>query len=157
MKKVTVLVSMLLVIAFVMAGCSGGSATKSPSTTANAPMSTVPSSITISTLPSVTTLSGSLKWPSAMPADVPIFTYGTITGSNNNVMGGVQATFGNVTANASASYQTDLTNAGWNVYNVAPDGSEIDADKGARGVTVMFTSNGTKAAVTYNATSGEGG
>jgi len=92
-----------------------------------------------------------------MPADVPIFTYGTITGSNNNVMGGVQATFGNVTANASASYQTDLTNAGWNVYNVAPDGSEIDADKGARGVRVMFMSNGTKAAVTYNATSGEGG
>ena len=157
MKKVIVFVSMLLVVTFVIAGCSGGSTTKSTSTIGNNPMSTVPPTTTIPTFPAVTTESGKIQWPSAMPSDVPIFTYGTITGSNNNIMGSVQATFGNVAANASANYQNDLKNAGWNVYDVAVDGSEIDADKGQRGVTVMFTSNGTKAAVTYNATSGEGG
>ena len=99
--------------------------------------------------------SGNIQWPSAMPTDVPRFTYGTITGANNNILGNVQATFKNVAPDAFAKYQKDLKNAGWAITNAtqSADGFEIDAAKTPRGVVAMFvlsTGNGLKGAVTYN-------
>jgi hypothetical protein len=99
--------------------------------------------------------SSSIQWPSAMPTDVPVFTYGTITGSNNNIMGNIQGAFDNVPAEAFTNYQSDLKTAGWTitVATQSTDGFEIDASKGARTVVAMFVSTqktGLTGAVTYN-------
>ena len=99
--------------------------------------------------------SSGIQWPSAMPADVPVFTYGTITGSNNNVMGNVQGAYNNVPAEAFTKYQSDLKSAGWTVTvaNQTAYGFEIDATKGVRTVVAMFInskSTGLTGAVTYN-------
>ena len=103
--------------------------------------------------------SGTIQWPSMMPTDVPQFTYGTITGSSNNIMGSIQAAFENVTPDAFDKYQSDLKNAGWTISNAtqSADGFEIDATKAPRGVVAMFITskdNGLKGAVTYNDHSG---
>jgi hypothetical protein len=95
-----------------------------------------------------------------MPADVPQFTYGTITGSNNDVMGSVQAAYKNVSTDAFTKYQADLKAAGWKITNAtqSADGFEIDAAKAPRGVVAMFInskSGGLKGAVTYNDHSGQ--
>jgi PBP1b-binding outer membrane lipoprotein LpoB len=158
MKRVIVFVSILLVVTFVIAGCSGGSTKASVSTTVNAPMSSVTSSTIASTSPA-TTNSSNIQWPSATLVGVPVFTYGTITGYNNNVNGNVQVTIANITdAAASGKYMSDLTNAGWSIYlsnyNTAAQGTEIEAsigqNGGISGLEILFTNNG-KATITYNA------
>jgi hypothetical protein len=103
---------------------------------------------------------GTIQWPSQMPPDVPRFTYGTITGSSNNVMGSIQAAFANVTPDVFDKYQSDLKKAGWTISNAtqSADGFEIDAAKAPRGVVAMFITsknNGLKGAVTYNDHSGQ--
>ncbi|MGA2112968.1 MAG: hypothetical protein ABSG98_12620 [Anaerolineales bacterium] len=103
---------------------------------------------------------GTISWPSEMPADVPQFSYGTITASSNNVMGHIQATFRNVPADAYDKYQSDLKNAGWTITNAtqSADGFEIDAAKAPRTVVALFIaskSGGFKGAVTYTANSGQ--
>ena len=137
MKRVIVFVSILLVVTFIIAGCSGGSTKTSVSTTVNAPMSSVTSSTIAPTSPAVATTTGSnIQWPSAMPTDVPIFTYGTITGSNNNVNGTVQVTFDKITdAGAPGKYASDLMKAGWNIYCIQHNsqGIEIEASLGQSG------------------------
>ena len=111
MKKVIVFVSILLVVTLVIAGCSGGSSKTSVSTTVNAPMSSVTSSTKVSTSSAATT-SSNIQWPSATLVGVPVFTYGTITGYNNNVNGNVQVTIANITdLAASGKYESDLTNS----------------------------------------------
>ena len=88
-----------------------------------------------------------------MPSDVPVFTYGTITGANNNVLGKVQATFDQVSSDAFSKYQTDLKNAGWKISSAASDQSEIDAKKGGATIVLMFlqsAKNGLKVTLTYN-------
>jgi hypothetical protein len=100
--------------------------------------------------------SGNIQWPSAMPADVPVFTYGTITGANNDILGSVQATFENVTSDAFDKYQSDLKNAGWTISNATQSayGFEIDATIAPRTVVAMFITsknNGLTGAVTYTA------
>jgi len=97
----------------------------------------------------------SFQWPSAMPADVPVFTYGTIAGSNNNIMGNVQAAYNNVPAEAFTKYQSDLKSAGWTITlaNQSATGFEIDATKGGPTVVAMFYTSqktGLTGAVTYN-------
>ena len=99
------------------------------------------------------------QWPAKMPADVPKFTFGTITGASDNIMGNVQAAYKNVPADAFDKYQSDLKGAGWTIANArqTPDGFEIDAAKGKRGVVAMFIASkndGLKGAVTYNDHSG---
>jgi hypothetical protein len=101
-----------------------------------------------------------VQWPSKMPTDVPQFTYGTIIGSNNDVMGSVQAAYKNVSTDAFTKYQADLKAAGWTITNAtqSADGFEIDAAKAPRGVVVMFInskSDGLKGAITYNDHSGK--
>jgi flagellar basal body-associated protein FliL len=99
-----------------------------------------------------------IQWPSAMPADVPQFTYGTITGANNNVMGKVQATFSNVSSDAFNKYQSDLKDAGWKITSAAPDQSEIDAAKSSHSIVLMFLNsakNGLKVTLTYNPKGGK--
>jgi hypothetical protein len=90
-----------------------------------------------------------------MPADVPQFTYGQITGDSNDIMGSVQATYRNASADAFTKYQADLKNDGWaiSVATQSASGFEIDAAKAPRGVVVMFITsktNGLSGAVTYN-------
>lgn len=99
------------------------------------------------------------QWPGKMPPDVPKFTFGTITGASDNIMGNVQAAYKNVPADAFDKYQSELKSAGWTISNAqqTPDGFEIDAVKGRRGVVAMFITSkndGLKGAVTYNDHSG---
>ena len=159
MKKVIVFVSMLLVLTLVIAGCSGRSSKTSVSTAVNAPMSSVTSSTKVSTSSAATT-SSNIQWPSATLVGVPVFTYGTITGYNNNVNGNVQVTIANITdLAASGKYESDLTNAGWSiylsVYNTTAQGTEIEAslgqNGGVSGLEILFSSSETKATITYNA------
>ena len=108
----------------------------------------------------VATGSGSIQWPSAMPTDVPQFTYGTITAANNDIMGNVQAVYENVTPDVFDKYQSDLKNAGWTISNATQSafGFEIDATIAPRTVVAMFVtskSKGLTGAVTYNAHSGQ--
>ena len=98
---------------------------------------------------------GSAQWPSKMPADVPQFTYGTLTASNNNVMGAVQATFANVSADAFSKYQADLKQAGWTITTSSQtsDGFEIDASQGSQTLVAMFVlskNSGLKGALTVH-------
>lgn len=88
----------------------------------------------------ITTQSNLIQWPSKMPTDVPVFTYGTITGSNNNIMGSIQAAFDHVSSDAFGGYRKDLTKAGWKITNAtqSADGFEIDATKGSRSIVAMF-------------------
>jgi len=152
MKRVIVFVSTLLVVMFIIAGCSGGSTKTSVSTTINATMSSLTSSTVASTSPAATP-SSNIQWPSAMPAAVPIFTYGTITGSNNNVNGTVQVTFDNVTdAGAPGKYASDLVNAGWGIYlnnGVKVEASLSQSGGTLSGLEVIFANNG--ATIIYNA------
>jgi hypothetical protein len=96
-----------------------------------------------------------------MPSDVPRFTYGTLTGSSNDVYGGgVQAAFDDVSADAFTKYQNDLRSAGWTISNATQSaaGFEIDATKAPRGVVAMFVNSkthGLRGAVTYNDHSGQ--
>jgi hypothetical protein len=160
MKKVIVFVSLLMVVTLVIAGCSGGSSKTSVSTTVNAPMSSVTSSTKVSTSSAATT-SSNIQWPSATLVGVPVFTYGTITGYNNNVNGNVQVTIANITdLAASGKYESDLTNAGWSiyvsVYNTSAEGTEIEAslsqNGGISGLEILFANGETKATITYNPT-----
>jgi hypothetical protein len=160
MKKVIVFVPILLVVTFVIAGCGGGSAKTSVSTTGNTLKSTVKSSTIAPTSSAATT--GIIQWPSATLVGVPVFTYGTITGYNNNANGSVQVTFANITGtSAPGEYTSDLTKAGWSiyitVYNIAAQGTEIEASLGQSGtisgLEILFNSTGTKATITYNASS----
>ena len=103
---------------------------------------------------------GSIQWPSAMPTDVPKFTYGTITGANNAILGNVQAAYENVTPDIFDKYQSDLKNAGWTISNATQSafGFEIDATIAPRTVVAMFVTSkgkGLTGAVTYNAHSGQ--
>ena len=103
---------------------------------------------------------GSIQWPSAMPMDVPQFTYGTITGANNDIMGNVQAVYESVTPDTFDKYQSDLKNAGWTISNATQSafGFEIDATIAPRTVVAMFVTSkgkGLTGAVTYNAHSGQ--
>jgi hypothetical protein len=153
MKKVIVFVSILLVVTFVIAGCGGGSAKTSVSTTVNTVKSTAATTVTSS--PAVTA-----GWPAAALAGVPVFTYGTVTGYTNNANGSVQVAIANITGtSAPGDYTSDLTKAGWSiylsVYNTAAQGTEIEAslgqNGGVSGLEILFTSSGTRATITYNA------
>ncbi len=131
------------------------------------PAGTVPSAPTATTIqaqasqnPGGAAGSGSIQWPSAMPTDVPQFTYGTITGASNNIMGNVQAAYENVTADAFDKYQSDLKTAGWTISNATQSayGFEIDATIAPRTVVAMFAASknkGLTGAVTYNAHTGQ--
>lgn len=146
----------VIVLAFVVAGC-GNQATV-VAATENTTGAQAQAMATIASVENAA--SSSAQWPSKMPTDVPQFTYGTITGSNNDVMGSIQATYKNVPADAFKKYQADLKAAGWNITNAtqSADGFEIDAAKAPRGVVAMFIaskSNGLSGAVTYNNQSGK--
>jgi hypothetical protein len=156
MKRVIVFVSILLVITLVIAGCGGGS-TK---TTGNTSKSSVTSSTIVSTSLAATT--GIIQWPSAALVGVPVFAYGTIAGYKNNADGSVQVSIANISGtSAPGNYTSDLTKAGWSiylsVYNTAAQGTEIEASLGqsgtVSGLEIQFTSSGTKATITYNASS----
>jgi hypothetical protein len=151
----------MFVMALIVLSACGSAATATPNLPAVilptlAPVSTAsqaPAAQNTAAGPAST--SSGIQWPSAMPADVPIFTYGTITGSNNNVMGNVQGAYNNVPAEAFTKYQSDLKSAGWtiSVANQSANGFEIDATKGVRTVVAMFInskSTGLTGAVTYN-------
>ena len=145
-----------LALSLAVAGCG----TSANNSSGNAPENTTGGQAQVSQINGGVTGSGAIQWPSKMPPDVPKFTYGTITGSNNNVMGSVQAAFANVTPDAFDKYQSDLKNAGWTISNAtqSADGFEIDAAKAPRGVVAMFIaskSEGLKGAVTYNDHSGQ--
>ena len=153
----------MFVMALIILSACGSAATASPSL----PAVIIPTLTPVSTATQAPVaqntaagpVSGNIQWPSAMPADVPVFTYGTITGSNNNVMGNVQGAYNNVPAEAFTKYQSDLKSAGWTVTvaNQTAYGFEIDATKGVRTVVAMFInskSTGLTGAVTYN---GHGG
>jgi len=104
--------------------------------------------------------SGTVQWPSAMPTDVPQFTYGTITGASNDILGSVQAAYENVTADAFDKYQSKLKTSGWTITNGSQSaaGFEIDATIAPRTVVAMFFTSkdkGLTGAVTYNAHSGQ--
>ena len=106
------------------------------------------------------TASSNIQWPSKMPADVPVFTYGTITGSSNAILGNIQGVFESVPAVAFNKYQSDLKNAGWAITNATQStfGFEIDAAKAPRTVVAMFINslkNGLTGAVTYNDHAGQ--
>jgi hypothetical protein len=156
MKRVIVFVSILLLITLVIAGCGGGS-TKTTGTT---PKSSVTSSTIATTSLAATT--GIIQWPSAALVGVPVFAYGTIAGYKNNADGSVQVTIANISGtSAPGEYTSDLTKAGWSiylsVYNTAAQGTEIEASLGqsgtVSGLEIQFTSSGTKATITYNASS----
>jgi len=149
-KMLWVLLVSLILVGVMVAGCSKGSSTSS-SPAASSPAAPAQSQGAVQ---------AGAQWPSQMPPDVPKFTYGTITGSSNNVMGSIQATFTNVTPDAFDKYQNDLKNAGWTISNAqqSANGFEIDAAKAPRGVVAMFIaskSEGLKGAVTYNDHSGQ--
>ena len=103
--------------------------------------------------------SNTVQWPSQMPTDVPVFTYGTITGSSNDILGSIQAAYENVTPDAFDKYQSDLKSAGWtiSIAKQSAYGFEIDAAKTPRTVVAMFItskSKGLTGAVTYTANGG---
>jgi hypothetical protein len=160
MKRVIVFVSILLVVTSLIAGCGGGNAKTSLSTTSNTPKSSVTSTSTAPTSMAATT--GVIQWPSAALVGVPVFSYGTIAGYKNNANGSVQVTIANISGtSAPGNYTSDLTKAGWSiylsVYNTAAQGTEIEASLGQNGtisgLEIQFTSSGTKATITYNASS----
>ena len=149
----------IFIVALTVLSACGSAATAAP-TTAVASMPTLAPVSAVPQAPVAQNMvagagSGSIQWPSAMPTDVPVFTYGTITGSNNNIMGNVQGAFDNVPAEAFTSYQTNLKTAGWTitVATQSASGFEIDASKGARSLVAMFYASqktGLTGAVTYN-------
>ena len=178
-KKTTWLViSLFMILSFALAACQPAAAPTQPPapTTAPASLAVTPASLAVTpttpaaapTIPAVVPTSpavaptspsaaksGSIQWPSKMPADVPLFTYGTITSSSNDIMGNIQASYNNVTADAFSKYQSDLKNAGWTISNAnqSASGFEIDAAKAPRGVVAMFITSkttGLTGAVTYN-------
>ena len=152
-------VTAMFVMALIILSACGSAATAIPTATVVSMPSLAPVSTATQAPVAQNTVagpvSGNIQWPSAMPADVPVFTYGTITGSNNNVMGNVQGAYNNVPAEAFTKYQSDLKSAGWTitVANQSAYGFEIDASKGVRTVVAMFInskSTGLTGAVTYN-------
>lgn len=90
---------------------------------------------------------GTYQWPSAMPSDVPQFSYGKITSviqDNSSSNQGVEVGFNNVTPDAFDKYKNDLQNAGWTVDNTTQttDGFLVGATKGKRTVLASFSSDG---------------
>ena len=167
-----VLLAVLAILALALSAC-GSAATVVPTAVPPAAPATLPATLppqaasgSVATLNAAATLVANVKsgaaasgssaqWPSKMPADVPQFTYGTLTASNNNVMGAVQATFANVSADAFTKYQADLKQAGWTISSASqtPDGFEIDASQGSQTLVAMFVlskNNGLKGAITYH-------
>ena len=144
-----VLVVLVFTLSLAVVGCGnqGSQATATGNTTVG--------QVLVTQTNAGVTASGNFQWPSKMPTDVPQFTYGTITGSSNDIMTNIQATYENVTADAFDKYQSDLKKAGWTISNATQSayGFEIDAAKAPRGVVAMFVSsknNGLTGAVTYN-------
>ena len=148
----------MIVMALTVLSACGSAATAAPTTAVVSMPTLAPVSAATQAPVAQNTGAGSgssIQWPSAMPTDVPIFTYGTITGSNNNIMGNVQGAFDNVPADAFTSYQSSLKTAGWTitVATQSASGFEIDASKGARSLVAMFYASqktGLTGAVTYN-------
>jgi hypothetical protein len=163
-KKVLFFGILIVLLSSAMAACAKQASI--PTAVQNTPeaqsQATVaqPSVASVVSTESAASSSDSIQWPSKMPTDVPQFTYGTIIGSSNNVMGNIQATYKNATADAFTKYLADLKAAGWtiSVSTQSADGFEIDAAKAPRGVVAMFINtknNGLKGAVTYNDHSGQ--
>jgi len=92
---------------------------------------------------------GTYQWPSAMPADVPKFTYGTITAviqSNTANNKGITVAFTNATPDAFDKYKGSLQNAGWSIQETSQstDGFMISAGKDKRTVMVIFNTDSDK-------------
>lgn len=159
-KKVFVLGVLVLVLSLAAVGCGKqATATTAPASTTGPQLQATLASVETA-VSTVGPANSGVQWPSKMPTDVPQFTYGTITGSNNDVMGSVQAAYKNVSTDAYTKYQADLKAAGWTITNAtqSADGFEIDAAKAPRGVVAMFInskSDGLKGAITYNDHSGQ--
>ena len=152
-RRFLVLVVLVLALSLTVVGCG------KQASLATAPEATIAVQIQATLVSAQSTASNDVQWPSKMPADVPQFTYGTITGSSNDIMGSIQAAYNNVTADAFTKYQADLKAAGWTISNATQsvNGFEIDAAKAPRGVVAMFITskkNGLTGAVTYNDHSG---
>jgi hypothetical protein len=171
MKKQALSLGGCLVLLVSIIACSSSGAAATTPTAVQAGGQEAPTISAAATVPPFATLiaglsteaavgTSSIQWPSKMPQDVPQFTYGTIAGSNNDVMGSVQASFNKVTPDAFTKYQNDLKSAGWAITNAtqSADGSgEIDAAKAPRGIVVLFIpskNNGLRAVITYNNQSG---
>lgn len=87
----------------------------------------------------------SAKWPTDMPANVPKFTYGTVTASSKTPEGW-SVIFEKVTTDAQTKYLADLTGKGW-----TQDGEAIDM--GATKITQVTDGKNTLT-VLYDASSG---
>jgi hypothetical protein len=148
MKRVIprVLLAMLVITVFLIAGC-GRSTTSS-----NSPAPQTQSQTQAELQSQVQALlqkqragQTSARWPSEMPPDVPVFTYGTITASSNNVngAGAIQAVFDNVDPGAFDKYRNDLKKAGWTINDSqrSANGFEIDAEKNSRSLTTIMVAN----------------
>ena len=152
--------SALCLLALIVLSACGSAASAAPTLTTVVPAAATVAPASAATQAPVSqntvgTGSSNVQWPSQMPADVPVFTYGTITGSSNNIMGNIQGAFDNVSADAFTKYQSDLKNAGWTitVANQSASGFEIDATKTGRTVVAMFISTkktGLTGAVTFH-------
>jgi hypothetical protein len=159
-KRFVVLGVLGFVLSLAAVGCGKqATATTAPASTTGPQLQATPASVETAASTVGPTNSG-IQWPSKMPTDVPQFTYGTITGSNNNVMGSIQAAYKNVSKDAFTKYKADLKAAGWKITNAtqSADGFEIDAAKAPRGVVAMFINSkndGLKGAITYNDKSGQ--
>jgi len=153
------LFAVFVIAATVLSACGSAVAATPTAAAISAPivaLTTAPTQVQVNQNNGGVTGSGNIQWPSKMPTDVPVFTYGTITGASNDIMGSIQAVFDNVTPDAFDKYQIDLKNAGWTISNATQSayGFEIDATIAPRTVVAMFVtskSNGLTGAVTFNA------
>lgn len=149
-KNLLVFLALLIVSAFLVAGCGGGATgTGSPASQPQSQSQSQSQSQLQSQVQKLLQNQGSgqsnPQWPSAMPSYVPVFTYGTIYGSSNNVngAGAIQAVFDNVDQGAFNKYQNDLKNAGWTITNAlhSDKGFEIDAERNGRSLTTIMGLN----------------
>ena len=157
-KSLHTLFAVFVIAATFLSAC-GSAVAATPAAATSAPIvapTTAATQVQVNQNNGGVTGTGNIQWPSAMPTDVPVFTYGTITGASNDILGSIQAAYESVTSDAFDKYQSDLKNAGWTISNATKSayGFEIDATIAPRTVVAMFAtskSNGLTGAVTYNA------
>ena len=158
-KNLYTLLAVFVMAATALSACGVVDTITPPAGTTSAPAvvpTTTATQVPVNQNTGTATGSSNIQWPSAMPADVPVFTYGTITGSSNDILGSIQAAYENVTTDAFDKYQSDLKNAGWTISNATQSayGFEIDATITPHTVVAMFVmskNNGLTGAVTYTA------
>ncbi len=155
-KSLYTLIAVLVIAAAFLSACSSAATGTPAAAVPSAPTTAASQTQASQNNNGGVTGSGTVQWPSAMPTDVPQFAYGTITGASNDIMGSIQATYKNVTADAFDKYQSDLKTAGWTITNATQSaaGFEIDATITPRTVVAMFVTsknNELTGAVTYNA------